>query len=85
MPIITIDCSALINGTRIFGTLEFIGPTTAAAKAAHPSYAGDLEQCDDCGCDAYDVIRCSATLATMSGYALRCRRCESIYALRSEE
>lgn len=77
----TIDVSARVNGARIFGELIF------PAGDGKPTYEGDVEQCDDCGCDIFRVVKIDhpSGLASFTGYALHCGCCGSVYYLKSEE
>lgn len=83
----SIDCSARINGTRVFGTLVWHEANCAACKGVIPAYEGDTEQCDDCGGDQFTVIerQHDSGLAIFTGHALACDKCGSVYQLRCEE
>lgn len=87
MPEQTIDCSTRINSTRVFGTLIWNEPTGASIKGKVPKYEGDVEQCDNCGHDAFEPIikEHEFGLANFTGHALQCKHCGTAYDLRCEE
>jgi hypothetical protein len=81
----TIDVSAKINNTRVYGTLIWHEASCAATKGVIPTYEGGTEQCDDCGASDFSVAQHHSQSASSAGHTLKCRHCGALYPLRSEE